>query len=94
MRFLLCNACGLQYSKSADDHNAHTISPLEECQGEYCVRARAAGKCIKRRLFNRHILDIPIQRISFIQRLRLCYYCNRLRRQHITDNDMTEDVST
>mgnify|MGYP000783191310 CR=1 FL=1 len=80
MRFLLCNACGLQYSKSADDHNAHTISPLEECQGEYCVRARAAGKCIKRRLFNR--------------RLRLCYYCNRLRRQHITDNDMTEDVST
>ena len=57
MRFLLCNACGLQYNKSADKHNAHTISPLEECQGEYCVRARASGNYIKRRLFNRHILD-------------------------------------
>ena len=31
MRFLLCNACGLQYSKGINEHT-HSISPLEECQ--------------------------------------------------------------
>lgn len=31
-RFLLCNACGLQFSKNAGNHLSHTISPLEECQ--------------------------------------------------------------
>ena len=57
------------------------------------MRARAEVKNIKRRLFNRHILSSLT--VEFLTtRLRLCYYCNRLRRQAIGVNEPKHDTIT
>lgn len=58
-RYILCNACGLQYTKDIEKgYYPSAINQMNNsnlCQGRECVNARKNGIKLYRRLFNRSI---------------------------------------